>query len=205
MADDDRVDTQSMPKTEPYTPTFDTGAHQKAEPELIEPEPPARRRRWWHRRSDTSATELADEPASSPVPAAPTATSDALPSGALHAPAPPIAVPGRYHHVKWWQFVLALLAVWVPAAAIGAGLYYWWTHDHSVHKTAVVFVVLVYVVVCTVAGLMLAMVPDRPLVSALAIAMMSAVFASVVAAAPLYGAFYCDHSQRPCLMGIIPY
>jgi hypothetical protein len=56
-----------------------------------------------------------------------------------------------------------------------------------------------------VTGLMLAMVPDRPLVSALAIAMISAVFASVVAAAPLYGAFYCDHSQRPCVMGIIPH
>jgi hypothetical protein len=49
------------------------------------------------------------------------------------------------------------------------------------------------------------MVPDRPLVSALAIAMISAVFASVVAAAPFYGAFYCDHSQRPCLMGVIPH
>jgi hypothetical protein len=56
-----------------------------------------------------------------------------------------------------------------------------------------------------VKGLMLAMVPDRPLVSAVAIAMLSAVFASVVAAAPFYGAFYCDHSQGQCLMGIIPY
>jgi hypothetical protein len=59
--------------------------------------------------------------------------------------------------------------------------------------------------VCTVAALMLAMVPDRPLVSVLAIAMMSAVFASVVAAAPFYGASYCDHSQRHCLIGIVPY
>ena len=65
--------------------------------------------------------------------------------------------------------------------------------------------VLVYVVVCTVAALMLAMVPERPLVSVLAIAMMSAVFASVVAAAPFYGAFYCDHSERHCLIGIVPY
>jgi len=64
---------------------------------------------------------------------------------------------------------------------------------------------LAYVVVCTVAALMLAMVPDRPLVSALAIAMMSAVLASVIAAAPFYGAFYCDHSQRHCLMGVIPH
>jgi hypothetical protein len=194
-----------MPKTEAFTPTFDTGAHQKAEPEIIEPKPPARRRRWWHRRSDTSATETVDEPASGPAPVAQTATGDAPPSGSLHAPAPPITVRGRYHDLKWWQFSLVLLAVWVPAAAIGAGLFYWWTQDNSAHKTAVVFVVLVYVVVCTVAGLMLAMVPERPMVSALAIAMMSAVFASVVAAAPLYGAFYCDHSQRPCLIGIIPH
>jgi hypothetical protein len=195
------VDTASLPKTEPYTPIFDTGAHHKAEPELIEPESSARRRRWWRRRSDAAATQTADDPALGSPPAA----DDTAPSGAMHAPAPPIAVPGRYHEVRWWQFVLVLLAVWVPAAAIGAGLFYWWTHDRSAHKTVVVFVVLVYVVVCVVAGLMLAMVPDRPLVSALAIAVMSALFASVVAAAPFYGAFYCEHSQRPCLMGIVPH
>ena len=107
--------------------------------------------------------------------------------------------------MKWWQFILMLLAVWIPPAAIGAGLFYWWSHDASRHKTTVVFVVLVYVVVSTVAGLILAMVPDRPLVSALAIAMISAVFAAVVAAAPVYGKFYCEHSQRHCLMGILPY
>jgi hypothetical protein len=204
MAEGNGVDTASMPKTEPYTPIFDTGAFPRAEPELIEPQPPARRRRWWRRRSDTSAIPPVDEPASSPAPVAEIATDDPL-SGSLHAPAPSITVPGRYFSLKWWQFILMLLAVWVPAAAIGAGLFYWWTHDPSSHKTAVVFVVLAYVVVCTVTGLMLAMVPDRPLVSALAIAMISAVFASVVAAAPLYGAFYCDHSQRPCLVGIIPH
>lgn len=204
MAEENGVDTASMPKTEPYIPTFDTGALPRAEPELIEPQPPARRRRWWRRRSDTSAIPPADEQASSPAPVAEIETDDAL-SGSLHAPAPPITVPGRYFSLKWWQFILMLLAVWIPAAAIGAGLFYWWTHDPSSHKTAVVFVVLVYVVVCMVTGLMLAMVPDRPLMSALAIAMISAVFASVVAAAPLYGAFYCDHSQRPCLMGIIPH
>ncbi len=204
MAEQERVDTESMPLTEPYTPTFDTDAHPRAEPAFIEPEPKPRRRRWWHRRSDTSATEIADEPASSPAPVEAEA-GDVPPSGAMHAPAPPVVVPGRYHHVKWWQFILTLLAVWVPAAAIGAGLFYWWTHDPSRHKTAVVFAVLVYVVVCTVAALMLAMVPDRPLVSALAIAMISAVFASVVAAAPFYGAFYCEHGQRHCLMGVLPY
>lgn len=205
MADEGGVDTASMPKTEAYAPSFDTGAHPKAEPERIEPEPPVRRRRWWRRRSDAPAPETVDEPVSSPAPAVEAEVDDAPPSGAMHAPAPPIAVPGRYHQVRWWQFILTLLAVWVPAAAIGAGLFYWWTHDPSRHKTPVVFVVLVYVVVCVVASLMLAMVPDRPLVTALAIAMMSAVFASAVAAAPFYGAFYCEHSQRPCLMGVVPY
>lgn len=204
MPDQGGVDTASMPVTEPYLPTFDTGAHHRAAPELIEPQPPAARRRWWRRRSDAPATETVNEPTVSPDPVAELAMDDAS-SEAMQAQAPPVAVPGHYHQVKWWQFILMLLAVWIPAGAIGAGLFYWWIHDPSAHKTAVVFVVLVYVVVSMVAGLMLAMVADRPLVSALAIAMMSAVFASVVAAAPMYGSFYCDHSQRPCLMGVIPH
>ncbi|WP_428342526.1 hypothetical protein [Mycobacterium sp.] len=184
-----------MPLTERYTPTFDTGMQQRAEPELIEPEPSPRRRRWWHRRPDAAV----EEPASGVIPTAYTET-DAPPSEAI-----PAVGAGPYHYLKWWKFILVLLAVWVPAGAIGAGLYYWWSHDASKHKTVVVFVVLAYVVACTVAGLILAMVPDRPLVSALAIAMVSAVFASVVAAAPVYGKFYCEHSQQHCAAGILPY
>ncbi|MGA7131860.1 MAG: hypothetical protein WBZ15_05895 [Mycobacterium sp.] len=183
MADPNRLDTESMPMTEPYKPTFDTGVHPKAEPELIEPEPPARRRRWWRRRSDPTPTEA---PAEVPV-------TDDVPAVDL------------YHYVKWWQFILVLLAVWIPAGGIGAGLFYWWSHDNSRHKTVVVFVVLVYVVVSAVAGLISATVPDRPLVSALAIVMISAVFAAVIGAAPVYGKFYCEHSQRHCLMNVLPY
>jgi hypothetical protein len=183
VADPNRLDTESMPMTEPYKPTFDTGVHPKAEPELIEPEPPARRRRWWRRRSDPTLTEA---PAEVPV-------TDDVPAVDL------------YHYVKWWQFILVLLAVWIPAGGMGAGLFYWWSHDNSRHKTVVVFVVLVYVVVSAVAGLILATVPDRPLVSALAIAMISAVFAAVIGAAPVYGKFYCEHSQRHCLMNVLPY
>jgi hypothetical protein len=206
MPNEDLLDTGSLPKTEPYLPTFDTDAHPKAEPEFIEPQPPAPRRRWWRRRPDAPATEaVAEEPASQPAASEQAALPDAAASGPLHAPAPPITVPGRYHYLKWWQFILMLLAVWVPAGAIGAGLFYWWTHDNSAHKTPVVFVVFVYVIVSTVAGLMLATVTDRPLVSALAVALLSAVFASVVTAAPLYGAFYCDHSHSQCLMGVIPH
>jgi hypothetical protein len=193
VADDERVETESMPLTEPYKPAFDTGIHQKVEPELIEPAPTPRRRRWWHRRSD--AAEKPGHPVGGLTPGPYT---DAPPSEA-------IAVADRYQYVRWWQLVLVLLAVWIPAGAIGAGLFYWWSHDASRHKTEVVFVVLAYVVVSTVAGLILAMVADRPLVSALAIAMISAVFASVVAAAPVYGKFYCQHSQRHCAAGVLPY
>jgi hypothetical protein len=195
VADDERVETESMPLTEAYKPAFDTGIHQKVEPELIEPVPPPRRRRWWYRGSDAANRPVGGLP--------PAAYTDAPPSESI--PTSSIAVPDRYQYVKWWQFVLMLLAVWIPAAAIGAGLFYWWSHDASKHKTAVVFVVLAYVVVSTVAGLILAMVADRPLVSALAIAMISAVFASVVAAAPVYGKFYCQHSQRHCAAGVLPY
>jgi hypothetical protein len=194
VAEHERVETESMPLTERYTPTFDTGMQPRAEPALIEPEAPPRRR-WLRRKS----TDTADQPASGVIPTAYTET-EAPSSEAF----PAVTAPGRLY-LKWWIFVLMLLAVWVPAGAAGAGLFYWWSHDGSPHKTTVVFVVLVYVVVTTVAGLVLAMVSDRPLVSALSIAMLSAVFASVVGAAPVYGKFYCAHSQRHCAAGILPY
>ena len=183
-----------MPLTEPYTPTFDTGMQPKAEPAFIEPEAPPRRR-WLRRKS----TDGAEQPASGVIPTA-YAEAEAPSSEAL-----PAVTAAGHLYLKWWKFVLMLLAVWVPSAAAGAELFYWWSHDDSKHKTTVVFVVLVYVVVTTVAGLILAMVSDRPLVSALSIAMLSAVFAAVVGAAPVYGKFYCQHSQRHCAAGILPY
>ena len=61
-----------------------------------------------------------------------------------------------------------MAAVWIVAAAIGLGLYYWWFH--SINKTPPVFVVLIYLVMCTVGSLLAAMVHDKPLMSALAIA-----------------------------------
>ena len=64
-----------------------------------------------------------------------------------------------------------MVGVWIVAAAIGLGLYYWWYH--SVDKTPAVFVVLVYLVVCTVGSLLVAMVQNKPLMSALAIGLMS--------------------------------
>jgi hypothetical protein len=110
------------------------------------------------------------------------------------APAQPVVVPGQYHYLKRWTFVLVLAAVWIPAAAIGAALYYEWYH--SIDKTLSVFLVLVLIVVCAVAGLLTAMVERKPLVAAVAIAVMSAPFASTAAAAALYGAYVFDWIAR---------
>lgn len=118
------------------------------------------------------------------------------------APTQSVVVPGQYQFLPWWKLLLTVVAVWVPAALAGIGLFSWW---HSLaDKTPAVFVVFVYVVACTVGALMLAMVANKPMVSALAIATMTAVFPSAVAAAPLYGYSYCHGDERPCLMGVIP-
>jgi hypothetical protein len=67
-----------------------------------------------------------------------------------------------------------------------------------------VFVVLLFVIVCTVSSLLTAMVRNKPLVSALAIALMSAPLAAVGGAAVLHGLYFCEHVSR-CLVGLIPY
>lgn len=117
------------------------------------------------------------------------------------APVQPVAVPGRYHYLKWWQLVLVLLGVWAVGAVVGLGLFYWWYH--TIDKAPAVFAVLVYVVACVVGGVMLAM-HSRPLISALSIAVMSGPLAAVAAAAPLYGYYYCERVGH-CLIGVIPY
>ncbi len=98
--------------------------------------------------------------------------------------------------------MLVVAAVWIVAAAIGLGLYFWWYH--SINKTPAVFIVLIYLVMCTVAAMLASMVQGRPSVSALAIALMSAPLASMVAAAVLYGVYFCEHASR-CLVGVLPY
>jgi hypothetical protein len=65
-------------------------------------------------------------------------------------------------------------------------------------------VVLIFLVVCTVGSLLTAMVDNKPLVSALAIALMSAPLAAIGAAAVLHGLYFCDRVSR-CLVGLIPY
>jgi len=134
-------------------------------------------------------------------PGPPPVTEDA-PSEPLPTPAQPVAVPGSYQYLKRWTFVLVVAAVWVVAAVIGVAVYYWWFH--SLDKTPPVFVVFIFLIVCTVGSLLTAMVQNKPLVSALAIALMSAPLAATGGAAVLHGLYFCDRVSR-CLVGLIPY
>src|SRR5581483_10255294 len=102
--------------------------------------------------------------------------------------------PAHYHHLTRWSLVLVLTAVWLPADAIGLGLYYWWFH--SLDKSWPVFVVLIFVAVCTLVGLLLAMVEGKPLVAAVAIAVMAAPLPATACAAVLHGTYYCEHVSR---------
>ena len=124
------------------------------------------------------------------------------PSEPLPVPAQPKVVAGTFQYLKRWTFVLVVAGVWILAAAAGLGLYHWWFH--SISKTPSVFVVLIFLVVCTVGSLLTAMVDNKPLVSALAIALMSAPLAAIGAAGVLHGLYFCDRVSR-CLVGLIPY
>lgn len=146
-----------------FTPLFDTGENQVLVEELS-PE-------------TTWAEDMTpDETAVDDAPAAP-----------LPAPAPPLVVEGTYLSVKWWTFVGVLAGVWFVSAAAGAGLYYYWYQ--SADKTWPVFVVLAYLVVTTVGALVASTAQRKPVVSALAIALMSAPLAAMAAAAVFYGAY----------------
>jgi len=204
-------DRESSPGTEPFVPDFDSGEVPVAPTyDAGEPSVP------FVPDFDTDSqpflplTGLDQEPVkkSEPAPAGvePTPVPPAAvtqPDAAAGSEAPgPVAVPGRYLYLKWWKFVLVLFGVWFFAAVFGLSLFYWWYH--TIDKTPPVFATFVYVVACVAAGLILAMVESKPLVAALAIAVMSAPFASVAAAAPLYGSYYCERITTPCVMGVVP-
>jgi hypothetical protein len=124
------------------------------------------------------------------------------PSEPIPSPAQSVAVPGSYQYLKRWTFVLVVAGVWIVAAAIGLGLYYWWFH--SLDKTQPVFMVLIFLMVCSIGGVLIAMVNNKPMVSMLAIALMSAPLAAMGGAAVLHGLYFCDRVSR-CLVGLIPY
>lgn len=172
---DDEDDSEHT-GTQSWVPDFDdeTGEH----PAVAEPEPAAAP-------AAAATPEASEQESPEPV-----------------GPVQPINVPGRYLYLRWWKLALVLLGAWSAAAVIGLGLFSWWYHSSD--KTAALFVVLAYVVVCIVGSVMLAMTEGRPLISALAVALMSGPFASLVAAAPLYGYYHCERAGH-CLVGVIPY
>jgi hypothetical protein len=199
----------SNPGTEPFVPDFDTGEDSvpfvpnfddtDSQPVALLDDP-AKAKSKAKSKAESKAESKAASKAESK--GKPEATSSAAEHDSAIEAAGPVTVPGRYQYVKWWKLVLVLLGVWLAAAQIGLSLFYWWFH--TINKTGPVFMVLVYVVACSVAGVMLAMVEGRPLLSALALAVMSGPFASVAAAAPLYGYYSCERLGH-CLVGIIPY
>ncbi|AQT78550.1 hypothetical protein B1R94_03760 [Mycolicibacterium litorale] len=181
------ADKTSLPSTEPHhAPIFDTGPHPdplKAIGDGGEPQPSES---FAFNDLGTFDTDAFLHPV----------------NGASHAepvvvPAAPTVVPASYQYLKRWQFVFIVAAVWVLAAAAGLGFYFWWYT--SLDKTAAVFSVLIYLIVCSVASMLVSMVQNRPPVTALAIALMSAPLASVAAAAVLHGAYYFEWIARPTI------
>lgn len=111
--------------------------------------------------------------------------------------AQPVVVPSSFQFVKRWKFALIVAGVWLVSAAAGLGFYYWWYT--SLTKTVAVFGILLYLMVCMVASILVSMIPNRPQVTALSIALMSAPLASVAAAAVLHGAYFFEWITRPVI------
>lgn len=109
-------------------------------------------------------------------------------------PARPVVIPGVPQFLRRWTFVLVVAGMWLLAAAAGLGLYYWWYQE--VDKTGPVFAVLVYLLACMVGSLLAALVQDKPVVAAVALALMSAPLASTAAAAVLYGGYVAGWISR---------
>jgi hypothetical protein len=167
----DRLDTGAMPVTEPHpSPIFDTGPHPDALSALGAVG-----------LLDDIGDEIdifaADLPGPAPVP------------GPRRSPEPvgSAVAPDPHERLKWGRFALVLSGVWVVAGALGLAMYFRWFH--AIDKTWPDFLVLVYVVACTVAALLIALGERTPVVSALSVAVMSAPFASGCWAAALYGAY----------------
>ena len=187
---DTGMQPSAAPGTQPHhAPIFDTGPH----PEPLRP-----------LTSGSAGPEL------EPHPSAPQAFSELdrddadayLRAVANHAapavvPAKPVEVPSSYQFVKRWRFALILAGVWAVSAGVGLGFYYWWYT--APHKTLPVFGILLYVAACMVASILVSLVPDRPQLTALALALMSAPLASTAAAAVLHGAYYFEWIARPVI------
>ena len=174
------------PNTEAHpSPIFDTGPHPdplnsvQAEPE-IEVEPASQAF------SELETTDTDSFLRSVPAHVEPVAV-----------PAQSVVVPGTFQFVKRWKFVLIVAGVWVVSAAAGLGFYFWWYS--ALDKTMPVLGILLYLVVGMVASVLVSLVPNRPQMTALAVALMAAPLASTAAAAILHGAYYFEWIARPVI------
>lgn len=212
------------PITGPLTPMFDTGALPSQNPNTeptpapifdTGPHPGPLRAEGAEPAAESAPVPMpAAEPELEPHPSAPQAFSELdnvdtdaflrsvtgyFPSvpGQAGIAAQPVAVPSSFAFVKRWKFALIVAGVWVIAAAAGLGFYYWWYS--SLSKTLPVFGILLYMVACMVASILVSMIPNRPQVTALAIALMGAPLASTAAAAVLHGAYFFEWITRPVI------
>ena len=178
-ADDYRADTNGAD---------DSGAEPVLDIALDEPDSPAPQAFSALERDDTDAFLRAVN--SHPIP-----TLNAVPV------ARPVLVPGTNEFVTRWRFALILAGVWVVAAAAGLGFYHWWYTAGE--KTLPVLGILGYLAVCMAASVLVSLVPNRPQVTALAVALMAAPLASTAAAAVLHGAYYFEWIARPVIGPVI--
>ena len=211
----------AAPTTEPHpAPIFDTGPHpdplNHAAREADTNEADAYRADAY--RADDSGSEpvldiALDEP-DSPAPQAFSALerddTDAFLRAVNSHPIPtlnavpvarPVLVPGTNEFVTRWRFALILAGVWVVAATAGLGFYHWWYTAGE--KTLPVLGILGYLAVCMAASVLVSLVPNRPQVTAWAVALMAAPLASTAAAAVLHGAYYFEWIARPVIGPVI--
>lgn len=166
-----------MPLTQPHeAPIFDTGPH----PSPMTPRAGAEPRNPWFDPQPAHVEPVDDI-------FAPTDVLVAEREPQVSVPAQPIVVPSRYQYLKAWKLITVLCGVWLIAGAIGLGLYYWWFRAPD--KTWVEVSVLMYVLVSVVGALLVSLPDQRPGLSATSIAVITAPFASGVAAGVLYAAF----------------
>ena len=91
---------------------------------------------------------------------------------------------------KSWKGILLCLVIAVPC---------WFLGQTFPIIGGPVFGILLYLTACMVASILVSMVPDRPQITALALALMAAPLASTAAAAVLHGAYYFEWIARPVI------
>ncbi len=179
--DGHHVDTESLPLTQ----GFDVGSEQTGAVPVIGDAGESLAKH------GAPATGSADAMTPDPL----TGALPTLAGAADGEPARPVKVPAgsaEQRGLKRWVLILVLLAAWIPAALIGLLLYQHWFEQLLPHdKNAVVVYVLMWVFTCVVLALLLAMVEPRPIIAALAIAVLTAPATSVAAAGVKYGYAAC--------------